>query len=171
MLDPALVTLARLGIGCLLVYAATHKLRDMLEFRLSLGAYELIPEALVRPSAYALPIVELLLGVACLAQVPLSYLGALALFSVYTLAIGINLARGRDTIDCGCGGPPQPLSYALVVRNGLLLLACGIASSSTAARPLGWLDGITIALGVGVLALLYASANLLLVARARTARI
>lgn len=171
MLDPALVTIARLGIGCLLVYAAVHKLRDMLEFRLSLGAYELIPAALVRPIAYALPLVELLLGVACLAQLPASYLGALVLFAVYTLAILINLARGRDSIDCGCGGPPQPLSYALVLRNGLLLLACGVASSEAAARSLGWLDGVTIALGAGVLALVYASVNLLLVVRARAAGI
>lgn len=166
-LDPAIVTIARLGIGVLLLYAASHKLRDMLEFRLSLGAYQLLPAEIVTPSAYGFVLAELLLGVACLAQLPLSYFGAMALLSLYTAAILVNLARGLDSIDCGCGGPPQPLTYGLVLRNGLLLLLCGVAASQSTGRSLGWLDAFTIALGVAVLALLYASFNLLLVARAR----
>ena len=34
--------------------------------------------------------------------------------------MAINIQRGRTTIECGCGGAAQPLSWALVVRNGLL---------------------------------------------------
>ena len=166
-LDPAIVTIARLAIGCLLLYAVGHKLLRMLDFRLALGAYQLLPEWAVTPIAYGFVLAEGVLAVACLAQVPAAYLGAFALLSVYTAAIVVNLVRGMDSIDCGCGGPPQPLSYALVVRNALLLGACVVAASTSIARNLVWVDGVTIALGVGVLALLYAALNQLLVSRGR----
>ena len=163
--DPTIVAIARFGVGGLLLCAASHKLRNMQEFRLALGAYRLLPEWAVLPSAHLLAAIELVLAVVCLAQEPLGYLAAFALLSVYTAAILVNLARGMRSIDCGCGGPPQPLSYALVLRNALLLGACVVALSPPAPRPLGWLDFFTIGAGLGVLALLYATSNLLLVAR------
>jgi len=166
-LDPAIVLIARLAIGCLLLYAATHKLRDMLAFRLSLGAYRLLPETIVTPAAYLLVLVEILLGLACLAMWRMGYLGAMALLAAYTIAILINLSRGLDSIDCGCGGPPQPLSYALVLRNGLLLIVGAVAASDSAMRSLGWLDAMIIAMAISVLAFLFGAANLLLVARTR----
>ena len=168
MLDPAILSTVRLGVGCLLLFAAGHKLRHMWDFRLALGAYRLLPEWAVLPMARLLALAELALGVACLAQLPLGYVGAFALLSVYTVAILVNLARGRNSIDCGCGGPPQPLSYALVLRNALLLGACVAALAEPAPRPLGWLDFLTITAGLAVLALLYATLNLLLVARGRS---
>ena len=164
-LDPAIVTIARLAIGGLLLYAAVHKLSHMLDFRLALGAYQLVPLWAVTPMAYGFALAETGLAVACLAQVPEAFLGAFALLAIYTAAIAVNLARGMDSIDCGCGGPPQPLSFALVVRNALLLSACVAAASTAAVRELVWVDGLTIALGVGVLVLLYATMNQLLVSR------
>jgi hypothetical protein len=46
------------------------------------------------------------------------------LFGVYSVAIAINLMRGRDRIDCGCGGLGQELSWFLVGRNLLLIAGC-----------------------------------------------
>ena len=76
----------------------------------------------------------------------------------------INLARGRRYIDCGCGGPGQPISYGLVVRNGALM---GFAV--LAAPRVGTLDvtGIlTVGAAVLVAACLYVAANHLLTLRA-----
>jgi hypothetical protein len=46
---------------------------------------------------------------------------ALALFALYGAAITINLLRGRQHIDCGCGGDGTPISWGLVLRNAVLL--------------------------------------------------
>ena len=83
------------------------------------------------------------------------------LLLVYTLAIGINLLRGRRDIDCGCGGPArrQTLSGWLVARN-LVLMVLGLGCfMPVTARVLYWMDFVTIGLGVLAFLLLYATVN------------
>jgi hypothetical protein len=46
---------------------------------------------------------------------------AFVILGVYTVAMSVNLARGRRYIDCGCGDLPTPLSGWLLLRNGLLM--------------------------------------------------
>jgi hypothetical protein len=60
---------------------------------------------------------------------------AIVLLLLFAWAMAVNLRRGRDHIDCGCGGgsPRQTLSWALVWRNlGLAGLASAAALSSSA---------------------------------------
>ncbi|MGO4119283.1 MauE/DoxX family redox-associated membrane protein, partial [Rhizobium ruizarguesonis] len=51
-------------------------------------------------------------------------LTAFTLLVVYSVAITINLVRGRNEISCGCGGVlgTHNLSWKLVIRNIFLLL-------------------------------------------------
>ncbi|WP_289141256.1 MauE/DoxX family redox-associated membrane protein [uncultured Brevibacillus sp.] len=53
-------------------------------------------------------------------------LGGLLLI-LYSVAIAINLLRGRRDISCGCGGVAgnHPISWLLVLRNLLLMFVCG----------------------------------------------
>jgi hypothetical protein len=52
----------------------------------------------------------------------------LTLLALFTVAITVNLARGRVLIDCGCGGASgQKLSRGLVVRNFLMMLGLALA--------------------------------------------
>ena len=48
---------------------------------------------------------------------------AAILLGLFSVAIGINLARGRSHIDCGCfqSALRQQLSISLLVRNGFLI--------------------------------------------------
>ena len=85
----------------------------------------------------------------------------------YAGVMTINLLRGRRFIDCGCGGATQPLSVGLVLRNVVLAIAAITALVPAPARPLGWLDVVSMAAGVLVLGALYAATNQLLAARAR----
>ena len=126
------------------LFAAAHKVRNHLAFRGILGQYRLLPDALVPIAAPALVAAELIAALALLSPASLLHpmtaaLPATLLLSVYTLAIAINLARGRTGIDCGCGGQATPLSGWLLVRNGLLLGLAGLAGS--AAGP-EWTAGL-----------------------------
>lgn len=49
---------------------------------------------------------------------------AITLIGIYTLAIIINLFRGRYEISCGCGGVVgnHKLSWKLVIRNMIIIL-------------------------------------------------
>ncbi|MDH3643730.1 MAG: methylamine utilization protein MauE [Gammaproteobacteria bacterium] len=101
--------------------ALSHKLRAYARFRASLQAYGIVPEFLL---GVATPLIVALEAAALvclfLPGVPGSLL-AFATLGIYTVAMGVNLARGRRYIDCGCGDLPTPLSSWLLLRNGLLM--------------------------------------------------
>lgn len=115
--------------------ACAHKLHDPRAFRRTLAAYRVLPRPLVT-SVGAL-VIAIEGGVAVAFWVPgceavAAAVGA-AMLLVYAAAIGMNLARGRRDLDCGCsfGRRGQPISPALVARNAVLAGACALA-----ARPL-----------------------------------
>ena len=76
--------------------------------------------------------------------------------------MGVNLARGRDQIDCGCGGDSHPLSWWLVARNAVLAAAALAVAGPTADRGFEWLDGVTLIMGVLAFYALYLMAEELL---------
>jgi uncharacterized membrane protein YphA (DoxX/SURF4 family) len=166
-LDPVIVSIARLCIAWLFIVSAAHKLRSLREFRGVLSTYRLLPESLVAAVAVVVPLVELVIGGAALAQYRLAYVAAGIVLLGYATAMAINLARGRRLLDCGCGGVAQPLSMVLVARNVVLVAVAWLAFAPVLARPLGWIDALTILLGTAVAGTVYAAANELMAARAR----
>lgn len=165
-LDPILAHIAAATLAVVLLVGAGHKLADRDGFAGALAQYRLLPEPLLAPMAWLLPLAELVAGLLLLpvASRPWGAAAAVALLAVVTGAVVVNLLRGRTHIDCGCGGPEgrQHLSWLLVVRNALLVgLALG-AGTVAPARELVWLDALTVATGTVGLYLLYAAGNQLL---------
>lgn len=162
-LDPALSLALRGGLALLFGAAAWHKLRDFAAFRAALGEYQLVPERAVSAAAFGLIAVELASASALVLAARAGF-AAVSLLALYTVAIGVNLARGRREIDCGCFGPAarQPLSLALVARN-LALIALGLVCAlPVGSRGLVLLDGFTIAAAIALGALLHGAVNGLL---------
>jgi hypothetical protein len=164
--DPAVQAILRAACALLFATAALHKLRDPRGFREALGGYRLLPSTWLAPTAIALPVTELGTALA-LATTGLAGAGAAAgagLLVLYAGAIGINLLRGRSSIDCGCGGPGgrRPIGTALVWRNAGLVAALLLAARPSSPRLWTWLDSVTLVAGVTTLALLYAALDVLL---------
>lgn len=168
MLDPLVIKLLSLAFALLLAAAAWHKLTDFVRFRGILVAYRLLPGALVTPAAGLFAVLEIGLAIAwALGWNPAATAAATAaLLGVYTLAIGLNLFRGRIYIDCGCGfgssGSGQQLSSRLLLRNALLIAAALAVALPSTARELLLIDYIGLAGACVVLALLYLGSNQLL---------
>jgi len=120
-------------LSLLFARAAWHKISEFTEFTGFVADYRLLPEVLVRPASFGLAGAEVLVVV--LQLVPGGQVAglslAMALLSLYGLAMGVNILRGRTAIECGCGGPVQPLSWTNVIRNATLV-AAGAAAVSTA---------------------------------------
>jgi hypothetical protein len=121
---------ARLMIAAVLALAAYHAMREWAVFGGIVEQYHLAPRRLAQLAARILPPLELVAAV--LLVVPVAgRAGAalgLGLMALFTTAITINLARGRVSIDCGCGGATgQKLSIGLVVRNLLIMLGLVLA--------------------------------------------
>jgi uncharacterized membrane protein YphA (DoxX/SURF4 family) len=164
-IDPVVALILRCSLALLLLSAAWHKLRDVAAFVAAVAAYALVPQRWHRAVAWGLVFAEGAIGVSLAIGVGVAPLAAAALLASYTVAIATNLARGRRDIDCGCAGPARrmPLNTGLVVRNAILIVAVGCAAIPTVARPLVWLDALTVTAAVLVLALLYGAVNTALV--------
>jgi Methylamine utilisation protein MauE len=126
-LDPSLPLASRV-LGCLVLgWGAILKLRHRQEFVGVVANYRLAPESFSTAVAWSVILMESLtcLCLSTLGDRVIGPAGALALLAVFTMAMGINLARGRDEIDCGCFQSllRQRLSPALLGRNLLLMLA------------------------------------------------
>jgi hypothetical protein len=75
--------------------------------------------------------------------------------------------RAQPPADCGCGGEPLPLSWALVVRNAGLAVLALLAGAPMAPRPLSLADFLVIAAALVLATLLHAALHQMLRHRAR----
>ena len=172
-IDPLIGAVLRVSLAAMFAQAAVHKLRDPKAFGATVEQYELLPRSLSALAARAFPVVEVAVAVSLL--VPgarlASSLAAVSLLVAYTVAISVNLLRGRRSVDCGCFGPAQrqSLSEALVARNGILIVAALASALPQATRALSWIDAVSLAAACLVSGLLWAAANQLLAQESRIA--
>lgn len=166
--DPLLIWMAAAALAVLFAHAGLVKLADLALTEQHLSAYGL-PSPWLGAAARALAVLELLTATALLS--PWRSLGAslaAALLLVYAAAMAWHRAQGH-ALDCGCGGEPLALSWALVLRNGVLLAGAGLAGGTMAPRTLGLGDFFVIAASVVLSTLLYAAFHQVLRHRARIA--
>ena len=156
---------ARLTIAVIFALAAFHAMREWALFGAIVEQYRIAPRWLALIAARVLPPLELAAG-ATLVMPMTSSVGAvfgLCLMALFTMAIAVNLARGRVSIDCGCGGASgQKLSPGLVVRN--LLVTFGLIVALMA-PPRGDVDSVSTMGVIGAslaLIALYFAANQLM---------
>lgn len=143
--DPVFKAAGMMLMAVLFAHAAWHKLAQGPQFQSTLQAYHLLPAALVAPASLLLAGLEALvpLGLMWPATRPVAMMLAALLLSGYGLAIAVNLLRGREHIDCGCGDETQTLSWALVVRNGLLAALAASCAVPASVRAMEGADIVT----------------------------
>ncbi len=164
MIDPVISLLAALCAALLFGAAAMHKLRAPRDFAAAVAEYRILPGAAVPSFALALALAE---GVLCVAFIwPASRreaaVAGMSLLLVYALAMVINLSRGRRELDCGCGLARRTISGWMVARNVVTAAVLAVPSLPSLNRVITAVDYLTVAGGLAVCALLYASAELLL---------
>jgi hypothetical protein len=115
----------RTGGGLVFMLAAIQKAAHWRILPGVIANYRLLPRWMNWPVAALLPPAEVILGIALLsAQLrPWPEMAAIAMLLLFAAAMTINIRRGRDHIDCGCGETflRQTLSWALVTRNAVLV--------------------------------------------------
>lgn len=116
-------------IALIFARAALHKATEFTEFTGFVADYRLVPQHLVGPVSLGLVGAEVLTVLLLLVPGGQPFglgLGVL-MFTLYAGAMAVNIRRGRTHIECGCGGTVQPLGWALVGRNGVLVLVTLLA--------------------------------------------
>ena len=132
----------QVALGIVLLMSGIGKARDRHSLVAGALRYRVLAPDLVRPAAALLPFVEVGLAVALLIGVshrPTAWLAA-ALFAAFSVAVGINLRRGR-AIPCHCFGASEadrtgPLSLARLLILILLALIVAQSDSSDSLRSM-----------------------------------
>ena len=126
---------ARVALGGIFIYSGVNKLANPGGFVDIVKYYEVLPDSLATAYGYALPPVELVIGVLLVAGIFLRSSAVVSILMVlsFTIAKGIILSRGID-LPCGCFGMPTPeemfgqapvmlVSQTLAIDIVMLLLA------------------------------------------------
>ena len=156
-----LLTSATAAVCVDLVFAraAAHKLFDLGSFTGFVEDYQVAPRWAVPTLSRVVVAAEAVVAVA-LTMPGLRGFGAylaITMLLAYAVAIAVNIFRGRRQVECGCGGPPQPLGWSLVIRNIVLVgvaalvivsdpseLSSGEVATSIAGGIALWAGGILI---------------------------
>ena len=124
-------------LGTVLLATGLAKLRAPQAFRVAISGYRLIPVWLVRPIAAVVPLAEVALGTACLipASRTIAFRGAVLLLTSFAALTSATLLRG-DSVGCGCGigNDDAPLTWAVPLRNGALILLAVLGSAQAPAE-------------------------------------
>lgn len=127
--QPWVSLLLRLLLGGVALWAAAAKLRDLPSSVRAVRAYDLLPTAIEPFVGYALPVLELVIGLLLVAGLLTRYAAlANALFMLgFVIGVASAWARGLS-IDCGCFGgggevdPDETQYVTVLLRDGALLL-------------------------------------------------
>ena len=104
---------SRLTVAAIFALAAIHAMRDWTVFAGIVERYRIAPRRLSVIAARTVPPLELAAAAALLVPSRAGAALGLCLMASFTAAIVLNIARGRVSIDCGCGGVSgQTLSRA-----------------------------------------------------------
>lgn len=156
--DPLVGWIAAAAVAALFAHAALAKFADLALLAQHLAAYR-VPYRALAPLSRLLPAAELVAALLLLS--PLRVAGALlavVLLLAYAAAMGWQRAHGRR-LDCGCGGEPLPVSWALVARNAVLGGLAAVAALPVAERALSLADFFVVAAAVLLGTVLYAAFN------------
>lgn len=114
-------------VGGVLLLAGVAKVRDLGEFVSTVETFRLLPSRFSGAAARLTIGMELGVGTCLLVGVGVEPAAAIAavLFSIYVLAILINLAR-HNIFNCNCFGPyfREKIGATAVLRNALLIILC-----------------------------------------------
>jgi uncharacterized membrane protein YphA (DoxX/SURF4 family) len=114
-ITPWISLVVRLALGGVFVAASLSKIGKVDATVRAVRAYRILPESLVHPVAYALPYLELAVGVLLILGLGTRIVAIIAgvMLLLFIAAVASAGARGLK-IDCGCfggGGPVEQTHY------------------------------------------------------------
>jgi len=113
----SLIIGCRIILGCVFLSTGIIKVLDIQVFVDALQAYHILPKFLINPFAFAIPWLEIVIGMCFIIGfwAKSGAFLALSLLTTFAIGLGVNLVRGVD-MSCGCFGPyfsDESLSIAM----------------------------------------------------------
>lgn len=112
-------------LGYMFLSSSIIKLSDLQTHYLSVSAYKIIPDKYTYSFSILEAVYEAMIALCLIFGLflKIAFLNGALLLTIYSIAIGINLKRGRTDLDCGCGGivGNHKISRKLIWRNLFLI--------------------------------------------------
>ena len=130
--QPWLTLLSRLILGGVLFAAGALKIGNLQKSAMAVRAYEMLPVELANFLGYALPWIEIGIGLLLIVGASVKICGLLGAFTMLAFIIAIAQAWARGlSIDCGCFGgggtiDPEETKYRSEIIRDIGLLAMGV---------------------------------------------
>ena len=130
--QPWLTFMARLILGGILVAAGGLKIDNLQKSAMAVRSYEMLPIGVANFLGYALPWIEIGIGLLLVIGVAVGISGLLGALTMFAFIIAISQAWARGlSIDCGCFGgggavDPEDTKYLSEIIRDIGLLALGI---------------------------------------------
>lgn len=165
-MDPIYSLTVVMLIAFVFAFAGSHKLMNYARQAAIVADYRVVAAWLVPLLAPLIIVLEL--AVVVLVLLPGTRLAgfslAIGLLLIYMFAIGLNLVRGRTSIDCGCGwgSHGQQISVWLIVRNMTMIVVIVMALLPSTNRSLHLVDWILAAIAGTALIAIYSIGDLLI---------
>ena len=132
VVQPWLTLFSRLILGGVLLLAGALKIGNLQKSAMAVRAYELLPVSLANLLGYALPWVEIGVGLLLITGAAVRISGLIGAFTMLAFIIAIAQAWARGlSIDCGCFGgggaiDPEDTKYLSEIIRDIGLLILGI---------------------------------------------
>jgi len=132
VVQPWLTLFSRLILGGVLLLAGALKIDNLQKSAMAVRAYELLPVSLANLLGYALPWVEIGVGLLLITGAAVRISGLIGAFTMLAFIIAISQAWARGlSIDCGCFGgggaiDSEDTKYLTEIIRDLGLLILGI---------------------------------------------
>ena len=132
VVQPWLTLFSRLILGGVLLLAGALKIGNLQKSAMAVRAYELLPVSLANLLGYALPWVEIGVGLLLITGAAVRISGLIGAITMLAFIIAISQAWARGlSIDCGCFGgggaiDPEDTKYLTEIIRDLGLLILGI---------------------------------------------
>jgi len=130
--QPWLTFMARLILGGILVAAGGLKIDNLQKSAMAVRSYEMLPIGVANFLGYALPWIEIGIGLLLVIGVAVGISGLLGALTMFAFIIVISQAWARGlNIDCGCFGgggkvDPEDTKYLSEIIRDIGLLVLGI---------------------------------------------
>jgi len=130
--QPWLTLLCRLILGGVLLAAGALKIGNLQKSAMAVRAYEMLPVDLANFLGYALPWIEIGMGLLLIVGASVKICGLLGSLTMLAFIIAIAQAWARGlSIDCGCFGgggtiDPEDTKYQSEIIRDIGLLAMGV---------------------------------------------
>jgi uncharacterized membrane protein YphA (DoxX/SURF4 family) len=164
--DPTIRLICVAVLALMFLGSGAGKLRNMEAFSGIVRSYALLPAPLAAPAAWLVALLETAAGLLLLTPFALLGAGLAGLLGLlFAAALGINMARGHTTLDCGCdsfaalagaAGAGRSDEHARIglahIARALLLAALALVvmhpASGRSATPLDWVAGVAATLAI-----------------------